>query len=86
MFLSILNFKAPKKTLDFFRFLRQRNGQIGSALTTPPNSPEPDMSSSDFDFKHGIGKTRKWIFYRFEVIIGLFVSNLVTFMIGATIG
>jgi hypothetical protein len=66
-----------------FRFLRNRNGQIGSALTTPPNSPEPDMSS-DFEFKQG--KAKKKTLYRFEVIIGLFVSNLVTFMIGATIG
>ncbi|KAI6177714.1 NIP3-like protein [Aphelenchoides bicaudatus] len=66
------------------RFLRNRNGQVGSALTTPPNSPEPDMSS-EFELKHG-GKVKKSIFYRFEVIIGLFVSNLVTFMIGATIG
>lgn len=67
-----------------FRFFRNRNGQIGSALTTPPNSPEPDLSS-DFEFKHR-GKSKKWVFYRFEVIIGLFVSNVVTFLIGASIG
>jgi hypothetical protein len=68
--------------LSLFRLLRNRNGQVGSALTTPPNSPEAEMSS-EFEYNK---KPKKWIFYRFEVIVGLFVSNLMTFVIGATIG
>jgi len=53
--------------------LRHRSGgQIGSTLTTPPNSPVPELSSSPF--------------LRFEVIFGMVVSNLVTFVLGATIG
>jgi len=80
----IWDWSSRPETVAPNRFLRNcNNGQIGSALTTPPNSPEPDMSS-DFEFKQG--KTKKWIFYRFEVIVCLFVSNLVTFIVGATIG
>jgi len=75
--------RPEREVLPPSRLLRNRNGQIGSTLTTPPNSPEAEMSS-EFEYKNG--KVKKSIFYRFEVIVGLFVSNLMTFVIGATIG
>jgi hypothetical protein len=65
------------------RMLRHRSGQIGSTLTTPPNSPEPELAS-EFDYK--VDKSSRSVFTRFEVILGLVVSNLMTFMLGATIG
>jgi hypothetical protein len=65
------------------RMLRHRSGQIGSTLTTPPNSPEPELAS-EYDYK--VDKSSKSVFSRFEVILGLVVSNLMTFMLGATIG
>jgi BCL2/adenovirus E1B protein-interacting protein 3 len=65
------------------RMMRHRGDQqIGSTLTTPPNSPEPE--SSDYEFR--AVKTRKPAFFRFEVIFGLVVSNLVTFFIGVGFG
>lgn len=65
------------------RLLRHRSGQIGSTLTTPPNSPEPELAS-EFDYK--MDRAPKSVFLRFEVIFGLVVSNLMTFVLGATIG
>jgi hypothetical protein len=65
------------------RMLRHRSGQIGSTLTTPPNSPEPELAS-EFDYK--VDKSSKSVFTRLEVILGLVVSNIMTFMLGATIG
>lgn len=59
------------------RLLRNR-GNVESTLTTPPNSPEP----SEFEY----GAKSSWPFYRFEVIVGLVVSNLMTFVLGATVG
>ncbi|KAI6174745.1 NIP3-like protein [Aphelenchoides fujianensis] len=80
----IWDWSSRPETIAPNRFLlRNRSGQVGSALTTPPNSPEPELAS-EFEFKPG--KTKKWIFYRFEVLVGLVVSNLVTFVIGATVG
>jgi len=66
------------------KMMRHRSGQVGSTLTTPPNSPEPEINS-DFEFKT-VKSQRNSNFFRFEVIFGLVVSNLVTFVIGATIG
>ena len=65
------------------RLLRHRSGQISSTLTTPPNSPEPELAS-EFDYK--MDRAPKSVFFRFEVIFGLVVSNLMTFVLGATIG
>jgi len=66
------------------RMLRHRSGgQVGSTLTTPPNSPEPELAS---EFEYKLEKSAKSVFFRFEVIVGLVVSNLMTFMLGATIG
>jgi len=65
---------------------RNRSGQIGSTLTTPPNSPEPELSS-EFEFKTTkIQKPASSVFWRFEVIVGLVVSNMLTLVLGATIG
>lgn len=78
-------YKASKGTL--FRMLRHRSGQqVGSTLTTPPNSPEPELSS-EFEYKYRREKApKKPVFFRFEVIFGLVVSNLMTFVLGATLG
>lgn len=65
------------------RLLRHRSGQIGSTLTTPPNSPEPELIS---EFEYKVEKKPKSVFYRFEVIFGLVFSNVLTFVLGATIG
>uniref|UniRef100_A0A914DU10 BNIP3 n=2 Tax=Acrobeloides nanus TaxID=290746 RepID=A0A914DU10_9BILA len=67
--------------------LRHRSGQqVGSTLTTPPNSPEPELSS-EFEYKYRREKNpKKPVFLRFEVIFGLVVSNLMTFVLGATLG
>lgn len=68
------------------KMMRHRSGQIGSTLTTPPNSPEPELSS-EFEFKpERAKKPASSVFLRFEVIFGLVVSNLMTFVLGATIG
>ncbi|KAI6215879.1 Degenerin mec-10 [Aphelenchoides besseyi] len=79
----IWDWSSRPETVPPNRFVMRNRGQIGSALTTPPNSPEPELTS-EFEFKPG--KTKKWVFYRFEVLVGLVVSNLVTFVIGATVG
>ncbi|KAI3418830.1 hypothetical protein GPALN_007930 [Globodera pallida] len=73
---------------------RNRNGggQVGSTLTTPPNSPVPE--SSEFEFKSKSSNrsvlkkaaNRSSVFLRFEVVFGLVFSNLVTFFLGAAIG
>lgn len=64
----------------------QAIGQVGSTLTTPPNSPEPELSS-EFEFKTTkLQKPASSVFWRFEVIVGLVVSNVLTFVLGATIG
>ncbi|KAL3097022.1 hypothetical protein niasHS_002738 [Heterodera schachtii] len=66
--------------------------QIGSTLTTPPNSPEPESSEFEFKSKSSnrsiLKKTasRKSVFLRFDVIFGFVFSNLVTFFLGAAIG
>lgn len=71
---------------------RNRSGgqQFGSALTTPPNSPEPGTGSSDFDFKSATASKipRKesskstffnWsTFCRLDVLLALVLTNLVT--------
>ena len=81
-------------------FARVKNDVIGSTLTTPPNSPEPGLYrhpmdlGSAFDTNSLVGQTGaispkagRWSsFWRFEVLVGLVVSNLVTFVLGATIG
>ncbi|KAI6188821.1 Degenerin mec-10 [Aphelenchoides besseyi] len=79
----IWDWSSRPETVPPNRFVMRNRGQVGSALTTPPNSPEPELAS-EFEFKPG--KTKKWVFYRFEVLVGLVVSNLVTFVIGATVG
>uniref|UniRef100_A0A915E8A4 Uncharacterized protein n=1 Tax=Ditylenchus dipsaci TaxID=166011 RepID=A0A915E8A4_9BILA len=69
------------------KLTRNRSGQgpIGSTLTTPPNSPEPELSS-EFEFKTSKVQKQSSVFLRFEVIVGLVVSNVLTFVLGATIG
>lgn len=68
------------------RMSRNRSGQqIGSTLTTPPNSPEPELSS-EFDFKTGKVRKSSSVFMRFEVIVGMVVSHLTAVVIGAAIG
>uniref|UniRef100_A0A7E4W2K2 FXYD domain-containing ion transport regulator n=2 Tax=Panagrellus redivivus TaxID=6233 RepID=A0A7E4W2K2_PANRE len=64
------------------KFFRHR-GQAGSTLTTPPNTPDPELAS---DYEYKLEKIPTSVFRRFEVIVGLVVSNLMTFMLGATIG
>jgi hypothetical protein len=69
------------------KMTRHRSGQIGSTLTTPPNSPEPENSDAELSFfEYRMEKSKKSVFLRFEVIVGLVVSNIVTFFIGATLG
>ncbi|CAD5216070.1 unnamed protein product [Bursaphelenchus okinawaensis] len=73
----IWDWSSRPETLFAQRNIRNRgNGE--STLTTPPNSPEP----SEYDFN---GK-KPWSLWRFEVIFGLVVSNLMTFVLGATVG
>uniref|UniRef100_A0AC34QYT6 Uncharacterized protein n=1 Tax=Panagrolaimus sp. JU765 TaxID=591449 RepID=A0AC34QYT6_9BILA len=57
--------------------------QIGSTLTTPPPSPEPETVS---EYEYKLDKSTKSVFYRFEVIFGLVVSNIMSLVLGATIG
>ncbi|KAI1729802.1 BNIP3 domain-containing protein [Ditylenchus destructor] len=65
---------------------RNRSGQqIGSTLTTPPNSPEPELSS-EFDFRTGKIQKPTSMFLRFEVIVGMVVSCLTGVVIGTAIG
>uniref|UniRef100_A0A1I7WU55 BNIP3-like protein n=1 Tax=Heterorhabditis bacteriophora TaxID=37862 RepID=A0A1I7WU55_HETBA len=56
-----------------------RMRQYGSNLTTPPNSPEPElMAVFPFDTEQKSLSVR--------VVVGFIVSNIVTFVIGAAIG
>jgi hypothetical protein len=55
----------------------------GSVVTTPPNSPIPEMPGAS-SFRHS--KLIRSAFFRIEVLVGLVVSNLVTFVLGAAIG
>lgn len=83
---------------NLFSFARIKNDVIGSTLTTPPNSPEPGLYRHPMDFgsafdtnslmgQTGVISHKRWSsFWRFEVLVGLVVSNLVTFVLGATIG
>lgn len=61
------------------KVIRHRSGQVLSTLSTPPNSPVPE-STSVYVYK------RKSPLFRFEVLFGFVVSNIVTFFIGAAIG
>lgn len=55
-----------------------------SALTTPPNSPQPELDVGWFSLRHSsIVKSQ---LFRVEVIFGLVVSNFVTFLLGACLG
>jgi len=63
--------------------LRHR-GPIDSTLTTPPNSPEPEMEEA-FTFNKKQQEKKKSVF-RVDVLFGLVVSNLMTFVLGAAIG
>lgn len=56
-----------------FRHLRIR--QYGSNLTTPPNSPVPDVYPIVEDSA-----------FSMRVVFGFIMSNIVTFVIGAAIG
>jgi len=69
----------PPKGLRF----RTTNG-AGSVVTTPPNSPIPDQLHGVASFRHS--KLIRSAFFRVEVLVGLVVSNLVTFVLGAAIG
>jgi len=80
----IWDWSSRPETLPQNRFLRTRTGQVGSALTTPPNSPEPDLTGSEFEYK--TGKKKKWSLYRLDVIMSLVLSNIFSLMIGATVG
>lgn len=51
-----------------------------SVLSTPPNSPEQNSTASCYRYK------RRRSLTRLEMLFGLVVSNLFTFMIGAAIG
>jgi len=64
------------------RLIRYRSGQIGSALTTPPNSPEPE----GVDFENKPDKKKDSFFFRLEVILGFVVSHITIFVLGCTIG
>ncbi|CAI4233211.1 unnamed protein product [Auanema sp. JU1783] len=57
----------------------QRNRQYDSNLTTPPNSPEPDFFCAITNKKHGYISS-------FQFAVGIIVSNIVTFVVGATVG
>jgi len=63
--------------------LRYRTN-AGSVVTTPPNSPIPDELHGAFSWRHS--KLIRSAFFRVEVLVGLVVSNLVTFVLGAAIG
>lgn len=70
------------------KMARHRSGQIGSTLTTPPNSPEPENSEAEANsyFDYSPKAKKKSSLLRFEVICGLVLSNLITFFVGATVG
>lgn len=56
-----------------------RMRQYGSNLTTPPNSPEPElMSVFPYDIEPPTLSVR--------VVVGFIVSNIVTFVLGAALG
>lgn len=55
--------------------------QYGSNLTTPPNSPEPDLLHS-YPPSHD-GKDKK---FNVRWVLGFIVSNIFTFVIGAALG
>lgn len=59
--------------------LRMR--QYGSNLTTPPNSPEPELLSHFPSYDSDIGRISS-----LNLMLGMIVSNIVTFVIGAAIG
>jgi len=77
----IWDWTARPEAMPPQRLIRYRSGQIGSALTTPPNSPEPE--GLDFEKTE---KKKQSIFLRFEVILGFVVSNITFFILGCTIG
>ncbi|KAK6029067.1 hypothetical protein OSTOST_04830 [Ostertagia ostertagi] len=53
--------------------------QYGSNLTTPPNSPEPELMTV---FAYDVEPKSMSL----HVVVGFIVSNIVTFVIGAAIG
>ena len=56
--------------------------QYGSNLTTPPNSPEPELLHA-FPCNHEVDHKKK---FNVRWVVGFIVSNIVTFVIGAAIG
>lgn len=59
--------------------VRLRSGHIGSTLSTPPNSPEPERSSFH-------ERERRNSLFGFDVIFSLVFTNLITFFVGALLG
>ncbi|MFH4981951.1 hypothetical protein AB6A40_008660 [Gnathostoma spinigerum] len=55
---------------------RHNSTQVCPSLSTPPNSPVPGSSEFEFGTKTSV----------FRIMLGLVVSNLFTFMLGAAIG
>ncbi|KAK6766961.1 hypothetical protein RB195_026307 [Necator americanus] len=53
--------------------------QYGSNLTTPPNSPEPELMTV---FAYDVEPKSMSL----TVVVGFIVSNVITFMIGAAVG
>lgn len=56
-----------------------------SALTTPPNSPVPERPDMWMSLRHKSLLVKSPLF-RADVILGLVVSNIVTFLLGACLG
>ncbi|TMS36009.1 hypothetical protein L596_003280 [Steinernema carpocapsae] len=56
-------------------------GVAGSTLTTPPNSPAPEL-----DYDYVPKAVVKPSFSRFNVILSLVVSNIVTLFVGVSLG
>uniref|UniRef100_A0A1I7ZKW8 BNIP3L n=1 Tax=Steinernema glaseri TaxID=37863 RepID=A0A1I7ZKW8_9BILA len=60
----------------------RHRGAMGSTLTTPPNSPAPELC--DYDYSPKVAAKRS--FFRFNVILSLVVSNLFTLFVGVSLG
>lgn len=70
-----------------YQLARSNVSAVGSTLTTPPNSPAPgDRRVSEGSFGSRHSKLMRTYLFRVDVILGIVVSNLVHFLLGACIG
>uniref|UniRef100_A0A183G846 COPIIcoated_ERV domain-containing protein n=1 Tax=Heligmosomoides polygyrus TaxID=6339 RepID=A0A183G846_HELPZ len=69
--------KSTEHDLGVGRCVRMR--QYGSNLTTPPNSPEPELMTV---FAYDVEPKSMSL----QMVFGFIVSNIVTFVLGAAVG